>query len=499
MSTIEIENVGPTERLTLPVPEGGIVVLHGVNGSGKTEGLKVVEKLVSGKGQLTVRDGAIRGQVQGLGATLTVARSTTRRGELEVESLDGRLSLADLAEPPVKDPAAADAMRIKTLVSLAGAEPDPALFHHLVGGEVEFTAMIPMAEADDLVALASKVKREFESAARKDEDAARKAHIKAEAHREAIRGLDLSEPVDREAAYSELQAATEQHTALTEQERAAREAGEAAAEARKGLAVAEEAYDGPTVEETAKAHNAAWLARKGASEAMEAAQQAADAAKVAWEVALTEEATAARAAKAASTHATTMQAWRKTLDAEAPAPPDAGDVEVAANRTADARAAVSKLGAYEQAQQQQAQAIKADAEKSAHAEVAARLRDAARGTDDVLSEVVATLGTPLRVEAGRLVLDTSRGKTYLHDLSDGERWTLTLDIAVAVAGNRTIFTIPQRAWGEIDPLNRATVDRHAREKGVLIFTAEATDDAVVTAEVYGDGCPACEAADEENS
>ena len=57
-------------------------------------------------------------------------------------------------------------------------------------------------------------------------------------------------------------------------------------------------------------------------------------------------------------------------------------------------------------------------------------------------EIVSQLGTPLRVEAGRLVLDTKRGPTYLHDLSGGERWRLGLDIAVQVAGDRAIFTIP---------------------------------------------------------
>ncbi len=500
MSTIEIENAGPIERLTLKVPEGGgIVLLRGVNGAGKTKALEAIEKLVSGKGHVSVRDGAIKGQVSGFGATLTVARSTTRRGELEVESLDGRLSIADLVQPPVKDPAAADAKRIKTLVSLAGAEPDPGLFHELVGGKEKFEAMIPLAEADDLVTLASKVKREFESAARKDEDAAQKLHITAEAHREAIGGLDLSKPVDREAAYGELQAATKQHTELTEQERAAREAGEAAEKAREGLAEVEEAYEGPTVEETTKALDAAWRARKESSEARRVAQHLAVEAEVTWQAALKEEVTAQQAAEAASTHATTMQAWRDTLDKEAPASPEASEVVAAANRTKDARAAVSKLAAHEQARQQQKQAIEADAAEATHTEVAERLRDAARGTDDVLSEIVGKLGTPLRVEAGRLVLDTDRGATHFHDLSHGERWRLGLDIAVAVAGDRTIFTIPQEAWEGLDPLNQAAVRRHAVEKGVLIVAAQCSEDEVVTAEVYGEACPACEAADKENS
>ena len=169
MSTVEIKNVGPVEYLNLPIPEGGgIVVLHGRNGTGKTKSLEAIEKLTSGRGNVEVRDGELKGAVSGFGATLTIARSTTRRGEIEVESLSGKFSIADLVQPPVKDPTAADAKRIKTLVSLADAKADPALFHDLVGGAEAFAALIPLVEADDLVTLASKVKREFEGAARKD-------------------------------------------------------------------------------------------------------------------------------------------------------------------------------------------------------------------------------------------------------------------------------------------------------------------------------------------
>lgn len=485
MSSVEIQDVGPVKRLTLPVPEhGGIVVLRGINGAGKTKTLEAVEKLASGRGQVAVRDGALRGRVQGFGATLTVARSTTRRGEIEVESLDGKLSIADLVQPPIKDAAAADAKRIKSLVSLAGAKADPALFYGLVGGEVEFTSMIPLAEADDLVEMASKIKREFEAMARKSEDAAQKAHVKAAAHREAIGGLDLSKPMDREAAYAELQAATQQHTELSERKRAAEEAGEAAAEARKQLAAAEKAYDGPTVQETTQTLEVAWHARKEALEAMRVAQQVADEAKATAEKLLKEEEIAGRAAKAAQQHASAMAAWRETLEKDAPLSPEPPELLAAAQRITEARAATSRLAGYEQAQQQYKQAVQGDAEEASHTEAAGRLRDAARGTDDVLSEIVGQLGTPLRVQAGRLVLDTGRGTTCFHELSHGERWRLGLDIAVTVAGDRTIFTIPQEAWESLDPQNRAEVGRHVQEKGVVIFTAESSADPEVRAELH---------------
>jgi len=56
MPTVEIQNVGPIEHLTLPVPEGGgIVVLRGRNGTGKTLSLDAIDRLTSGRGDVSVR------------------------------------------------------------------------------------------------------------------------------------------------------------------------------------------------------------------------------------------------------------------------------------------------------------------------------------------------------------------------------------------------------------------------------------------------------------
>ena len=113
-------------------------MFRGRNGVGKTKTLEAIDALVSGRGKVSVKDGALRGEVQGLGVKLTVARSTRRSGELEVVSLEGRLSVADLIDPGLVSPEAADAKRIKALVQLSGQKPDMALFHGLVGGQDEF-------------------------------------------------------------------------------------------------------------------------------------------------------------------------------------------------------------------------------------------------------------------------------------------------------------------------------------------------------------------------
>ena len=126
MSTGTLKNIGPLETLTFPIPEaGGVVVFHGRNGSGKSTALRAIDTTVSGKGKVSVRDGTLKGEIDAFGVRVSLARSIRRTGEAEVVSLEGRFSVADLVDPGMKDPDAADAKRIKALVQLSGARPTP--------------------------------------------------------------------------------------------------------------------------------------------------------------------------------------------------------------------------------------------------------------------------------------------------------------------------------------------------------------------------------------
>jgi DNA repair exonuclease SbcCD ATPase subunit len=172
MSTIEIRDIGPVEHVSIPVPEsGGVVVLKARNGRGKTNTLQAVETIATGKGSLSVRDGALRGEVSGWGAKVTVGRSTRRTGELEVYTLEGKLSIADLVDPGLKSDEAADARRIRALASLTADKVDASRFFELLGGKDAFLEIVsPSAmEGDDWVAVADKIKRDIEREARKEE------------------------------------------------------------------------------------------------------------------------------------------------------------------------------------------------------------------------------------------------------------------------------------------------------------------------------------------
>ena len=69
-----------------------------------------------GCGRLAVGDGKKRGSVDGGGIYLSISGRTTSTGECEIESLEGKFSIAHLVEPKIADPERADATRIKALL-----------------------------------------------------------------------------------------------------------------------------------------------------------------------------------------------------------------------------------------------------------------------------------------------------------------------------------------------------------------------------------------------
>lgn len=77
MSSVVIENVGAVKKVEIPIPEGGgVVVLRGRNGRGKSTALQAVQAAARGTGGLPLRDGSAKGRVEGLGVKLSVGKST---------------------------------------------------------------------------------------------------------------------------------------------------------------------------------------------------------------------------------------------------------------------------------------------------------------------------------------------------------------------------------------------------------------------------------------
>lgn len=487
MQTIELENIGPVGHVSIPCPEGGgLIILHSDNGKGKSKTLDAIESALTGKGSLTVKDGELNGHIDAFGVTITVARSTRRKGELTVESLSGRLSLGDLIDPGLKSPEAADAKRIKALCALAGAKADAALFHGLVGGQANFDRLVSSeaAKTDDLILMADRIKRSLEAKARDAEDAAEKAEGKAAGGIAATANVD----VEKESHSGTLQASHEkavrEESRLKTQWESHAKAMKAARLAKDQLEDAEASYSGPSIADATEGQLNAEAVEKNCEAAVRRAEEALRLAKTDHETARNNLAHCIAVRKSAEQHESMVRQWRDQIAASIPEAPSAEALEAAAAAVSKARQALEDGALIRQAIATLAEVDKAKEEAKKQRNAAAMLREAAKGTDEVLSGVVSKLGTPLRVEAGRLITTTERGKTFFDDLSAGQRAKIAVDIGIDAAGDNAVIVFPQEKFEGLSPRNRRMVAERARERGALIITAVATDDEELTAEVF---------------
>jgi hypothetical protein len=463
-ATIDVDDLGPVRHLSIPVPSGGgVVVLRGRNGLGKSHALAAVSALAGAGDRPPTRDGQRAGHVEGLGARLTVGLRTTRSGELEARAIDGA-DPSQLVDPGIKDLAAADRRRIEALCRLAGVRADLGLFASVLpaGGEDALRRVASPATiaAEDLPAMAAGLRRDLQAAARAAENEAQARRGEAEGYRGAYQGVDLAAPHDRAELGAAAEAAAVALARAQEQRRGADEARAAAARARE--AVERAAYDGPSAEDAARAEGEARTELARIREQLASAESLLSA--------------ASRARAAAVSHERAVAAWRDSIEAaeRTPRPEDAelAELDAAAKR---ARAALSTCEVVRRAidaraAQERALAISAEAERRG-----AALRDAARDVDQALSAALDKAGTGLRVLEGRLVLDTDRGAEPFAELSPGERWRVALDVALSTGGPASLLVIPQEAWEAMDPINRAAVGEHARRTGVVVLTAEADE------------------------
>lgn len=477
-STVELVNIGPISKLSIPVPEnGGLVVMRARNGAGKTTALNAVQSLLTGNGKASVRDGTLKGGINGFGASMTVARNTRRSGELEVTSLEGRLNAADLVDPGLQDPAAADAKRIRALVQLSGVEPEPSLFYDLLGGRSNFEAICTGStkDDDDILKLAGRVKRECEAAARLRESQASSAAGSAKAKRESAQGVNLSGECDSSVLQASLEKAIRNQSTLVEGHRAAQKARENADKARCELEERRATLESLSLDEANDNLRAAAKAVDVADEEFHAAERRRNEAR-------NQHAMAMDAVKSAKQMAEAIAGWESAIEiGNKVTVCTEEELSAAEQAVIAAREAVEQGALIRKAKDSLADAENYEIVQADHARKAELLRDAARGTDEILSELVGKLGTPLRVEAGRLVLTTKRGDTYFGDLSHGERWKIAIDLCVDIVGAAGVLTIPQEAYEGLDPLNREAIAEHAKRRGVLILTAEASADEEIVA------------------
>lgn len=471
MREVVIQNVGPIERLAIPLPDAGVVVLHGRNGVGKSHALAAVDSLVGGRGKVPCRDGAKNGIVEGVGAKITIGRSTRRTGEAEVVTLEGRLDISQLVAPPIKDEESADRTRIKALIQLSGASADPKAFTSILPNDIALGELVSPTdlERDDPVTLAGKIKRALEAEARRFEKIAEDAEAKAAGIEATIDEEALEAGLDRASAEAELQQALVQLRELETRDEEARNRRSQVEKSKQLLAhlrsqiPPDQSIAGLEAEES-ELNDKIQRLQQALAVAQERRQQV------------------RRQLSQARTVASQI-AQLESIVGEVPEAVPAETIEAARKAVEEARrrheAAIGSDRARQLAVKAKEHREAADLSRWA----AEAVRNVAHATDDVLSDLVGRVTSRLRVEEGRLVCDTDRGAEPFSELSPGERWRIALEIAVEQLGKGGIVTVPQEAWEALDPINRAEIAEIAKEVGVVILTAEADDHQQITAEV----------------
>lgn len=465
MATVTIDNVGPIEHLDIDVPEnGGVVVLRGHNGAGKSIALDATRRLLGGKTKPPVADDAPKGKIAGFGARINVANRITQSGTLEATSIEGSFDLAALVDPGIQDPDAADAKRIKALLSLLELDADPTLFYELTEGEAGYL-QLGIEETDDVVVMAKRIKSKLESRAREQESVADKLVGESSAMLKDVTEYPPEVCRDVDGLQGDLEAAVAHKSKLTAQ----RDTAIADQKARnEAMAKLEEL---PKVEIAA-----AEVAVERCEKQVEKLEQEAEAIAKKLREACFHRDRAQQHLDAEAKRAKDCDTYLDVINAVAAQPePTPEEFEHIEQELSRCRNAIEQATLARAADQKAAAANAKRKEAETARDAADRFREAARSTDDVLSGAVAKLDVGLKVVAGRLCTETNRGNTPLSELSHGERWKIAVDLGVKRVGENGVLAIPQESWESLDPSNRELVSNHALKRRVVILTAEAAD------------------------
>jgi len=481
MTEVKLENVGPINgEFKIHLDGPGLYELRGSKGRGKTTALSALSLISGHKVALTVHDGELSGSVEGFGVVAPVGSRKKSRGECSVDTLDTeKFDLVDLIDPDGKTPETRDSVRIKALASLINLKLEPSDYYDLVGGQTEFEEL-GVAETDDPVLFASRVKAALDKAAKQKEDYSKTEVGHAKALEEQASGVDLNAESDPESLADAVDKASADLTALEQQAKAALEAIENTKRAKERLYIAQESYDGPPVTEAQAVRDAK---QQELNEALELKQQ------LELQLQRAKESLAAKQGEynetvavlaAAEQHAADIQRWKDSIgDPVEPVPQEKIEAaKVAKQKARDSHEAGVRIRdakkAAAQAQSHKAAAVDADAQAS-------DLRGAASEVFGILTEKLRTSVIRIEQVAGspRLVVDhPDRGKTLFDQvdgLSDGERVRASIDELLPLVKSPGLFAIPQRTYQDLPPTDREQLAAYANENGLYLFGAQVTD------------------------
>lgn len=495
--SITIDHVGPIEHLEIPVPEGGgVVVLRGQCGQGKSHAIQSVAALRdnSARNSLRPTDGWPSGSVEGLGVTVRLGRRNTARGELVCESLDSGVDPSVLVDPGIKDPVKADSKRLATLVQLAAISVPTERWVQQCDKFADAIAVKDLV-SDNPVETADRIRRRLHDFALTQEKQGESMTSEAATLAKSVADVDVETACDEAAmaaaidrANEELVAAKTKQAAFVAAAGAYSRAKQKLEETRAGLrsvsqceaevSMADEAHKRAVddvvrrTEEVRHLENllriaqghldAAMVSQARLSDDLASAEAELETAKAQHEdIAELEKAVAAQLPESVSDEIIADLFARRAAAIEAS---KQGEVVRRAKLTLERADLLAKQGNDTLAQ-------------------AELIRTIARSTDQVLEQALVDAGyDTIRVLDGRLCVISDRGHEPVSELSTGERWQLALDIAARSLPSGGLLSVHQEGWQALDPELRGKVAAMAKERGLVIVTAQ-VDSGTLRAEV----------------
>jgi len=467
---VKIENIGTVDELSFKLEAGTVTVLRGPNGVGKSTTIDAVAKAQTGNKniRLSSKDGTIGGQVDFGGVRIKIGRSGQNKmaGEPVIESVEGDMSIGDFVDPKMKSDSAADAKRIKALAVLTGQEADESLFYSLLEDRETFLATVPedARTSDDLLDMSNKIKRAIEVSARAKEDAAKNCSSEMQALKDVIEGVDLKTESDEEGLEHAVDEAKFLYQKLVSDREWFDENRERYAKAKE--VTSEDLPDTESLEIELSAD-------KVKLEKLEA-----KVAELKSSISKQEDYIEAVESRMAEREALVSLVSEFDDRFE----PDDELIADAKKMVTEAIEARNMGVQVRSAKEKQAKVAEYAKKKKSLENEAETLRSAAKGTEDVLADVIKKSCNQLKVDKDfRLVVEhPKRGECYFSELSEGERWKLGIEIAIEAfkkKGGNGLLAIPQECWESLDYNNRKIIIEAVAGTDMRIITAEVTREA----------------------
>ena len=467
MPTVTVSNVGAIDSIAIDMPDnsGGVKVLCGTSGIGKTTVIRAINGLLGSKDDLALlspKDGAERGEIKGLGKTVKVGQRIQAAGATSVPHLGDRLDIATLVDPKLLDPAARTKVRVRCLVSIGGKKIKP---EDLLGEKyAELAEMVDLDELrgmDDPISMADKLKRQLDQLALIEERNTERKTGAASAKRLEAGDMDtLSEAGDHATLLHNHRKAM-LATSSAKQQKATYDTSVAANKPIYAKIEAKNAEcNGYDLDELDAAARQAATVANGLKARYEAA-------KVASDAALQRQKDAQR-----------LYGELSELTGEVRFPGEDVDQATLDSLSAAEDEAYRNLQDAGDIQRRKAAletSIEMQNEASELAKKAADLRLAAQ---TVSMEVQKALPAgPIQVQDGSLVVQHGKRRkpVLFDDLSTGERWKCAMTYAIAAVGEGGVIPLVQESWQALAPELQEEVAEMCVQAKVWIITAKVTD------------------------